>query len=179
MSEEEDEVLFGRYRQGDMRAFDCLYARYRQSLFLYLLRTFGSRSEAEDLYHDCWSRVISASEPFTQGLFRAYLFKIARHLSIDHQRKQRLRVVGSEDSLAAEATAPSAEKVHHDQTCQQQLLAAIKDLPQLQRDVFLLKEESNLTLEAIASLLAVGRETIKSRLRYAMQQLREKLQECL
>ena len=48
-----------------------------------------------------------------------------------------------------------------------------------QRDVFLLKEEAGLSLPQMAELMAVGRETIKSRLRYAMQRLRDLMADCL
>jgi RNA polymerase sigma-70 factor (ECF subfamily) len=49
-------------------------------------------------------------------------------------------------------------------------------LPPLQREAFLLHEEGELTLEEIARLTGVGRETVKSRLRYALSRLREKLE---
>ncbi|MBF0471103.1 MAG: sigma-70 family RNA polymerase sigma factor [Gammaproteobacteria bacterium] len=177
--EEADEALFRAYLGGEHAAFATLYQRYRQSLFLYLLRSLGSHSEAEDLYHDCWSRVLQSDAPFQDGLFRAYLFKIARNLTIDHQRKRSLRLVRAEDQLAGEATAPSADRVQAGVDCEEMMRQAIQQLPTEQRDTFLLKEESGLSLEQIATLMASGRETIKSRLRYAMQRLRTVLEECL
>ena len=55
------------------------------------------------------------------------------------------------------------------------MMAALTELPDAQRDAFLLAEEGGLTLEEIASISGVGRETIKSRLRYATGKLRDKL----
>jgi RNA polymerase sigma-70 factor, ECF subfamily len=52
------------------------------------------------------------------------------------------------------------------------LLEALNDLPVLQREVFLLRAEGGLTLEEISQLCGVGRETAKSRLRYALERLR-------
>jgi RNA polymerase sigma factor (sigma-70 family) len=56
------------------------------------------------------------------------------------------------------------------------LIAALNELPEVQRDAFLLAEEGGLTLEEIAAISGVGRETIKSRLRYATAKLRHKLE---
>ena len=55
------------------------------------------------------------------------------------------------------------------------LLAALAGLPAEQREIIVLREEENLTLEQIAAIQGVGRETVKSRLRYALAKLREVL----
>ena len=53
-----------------------------------------------------------------------------------------------------------------------QLQLALDDLPEEQREVLLLRLEQELTLEEIGTITGVGRETVKSRLRYAMDKLR-------
>jgi RNA polymerase sigma-70 factor (ECF subfamily) len=175
-----DEMLFSRYRRGDARAFERLYQRYRKTLFRYLVRSSSDASEAEDIYHDVWSRVIHASNPFTEGSFRAYLFQIARNVRIDRIRRQRMHLVTDEETLMAQPSAePSVEERRHQQDCGERLLREVGQLPDEQRDAFLLKEDSGLTLEQIARLANVGRETIKSRLRYALKRLRAALEDCL
>jgi len=57
------------------------------------------------------------------------------------------------------------------------IAAALADLPAAQRETFLLHEEAGLTLEQIATVVGTGRETIKSRLRYALNRLRRDLRE--
>lgn len=175
-----DEILFSRYRRGDVAAFEQLYQRYRQTLYRYLVRTCSDTAEAEDIYHDVWSRVINAKNPFNDGSFKAYLFQIARNINIDRSRRNRLQLVTDEATLDAQ---PSADKTsveqRHLEDCGERLLNELGQLPAEQRDAFLLKEESDLTLEQIAKLVNVGRETIKSRLRYALQRLREALEDCL
>jgi RNA polymerase sigma-70 factor (ECF subfamily) len=56
-----------------------------------------------------------------------------------------------------------------------QLRVALDSLSDEQREAFLLQQESGLTLEQIARVVGVGRETIKSRLRYAVTNLRSRL----
>ena len=180
MSEMSDEALFSAFRRGDATAFDVLYRRYRQSLYLFLLRSGDSRADAEELYQDAWSRVISASKPFNKGSFKAYLFRVARNLQIDRFRRARLQLVDDEAVLNGQADPAAApDQAAHESDCGERLKRELTGLPSEQREAFLLKEEGGFTLEQIAALASVGRETVKSRLRYAMKQLRKLLEDCL
>jgi RNA polymerase sigma-70 factor, ECF subfamily len=55
----------------------------------------------------------------------------------------------------------------------------VESLPGVQREAFLLHEEGGLSLEQIAEVTGVGRETVKSRLRYALDKLREGMKDYL
>lgn len=57
----------------------------------------------------------------------------------------------------------------------ERLLALLAELPEAQREVFLLREEAGLSLDEIAQTTGTGRETVKSRLRYALARLRRGL----
>lgn len=175
-----DEDLFQRFRGGDLAAFQDLYSRYRKSLYLYLLRSSSSEAEADDLYQEAWSRVINAKQYFTSGSFKAWVFRIARNLQIDNFRRQRLQLVPDPAEIE-EISDPgkTPEERFHADDCAERLKVELQQLPHEQREVFLLKEESGLTLEQIAGMLGVGRETMKSRLRYALKRLRQLLEDCL
>ena len=56
-------------------------------------------------------------------------------------------------------------------------MSLIELLPATQREAFLLHEEGGLTLEAISEVTGVGKETVKSRLRYALTRLRQGMEE--
>lgn len=175
-----DEALFRAYRQGDAAAFELLYRRYRQSLYLFLLRSCDSAADADELYQDAWSRVISAANPFGDGSFKAYLFRVARNLRIDRMRRDRLKPVSDDQALRRQVDpTASPEQLANDADCAERLKHGLAGLPGEQRDAFLLKEEGGFTLEQIAKLVDVGRETVKSRLRYALKQLRQLLEDCL
>jgi len=71
---------------------------------------------------------------------------------------------------------------HHEPDRQEQsrqarhrILKALAQLPEEQRTAFLLQQEGELSLEDIAGITDVGRETVKSRLRYALAKLRQEL----
>jgi RNA polymerase sigma-70 factor, ECF subfamily len=175
-----DEQLFKRFRRGDSQAFEQLYTRYRKSLYIYLLRSSSGPAEAEDLYQEAWSRIIRAQTPSGKTAFRALIFRIARNLQIDGYRRRTLHVVSDSDtSKEPESHDPDPEDLSIIEDCGELLKAELGQLPEEQREAFLLKEETGLTLEQIAQMINVGRETIKSRLRYALKYLRLALEDCL
>ncbi|MCG8080696.1 MAG: sigma-70 family RNA polymerase sigma factor [Candidatus Thiodiazotropha taylori] len=178
--EQSDEALFRLFRKGDDRAFETLYQRYRQTLYLFLLRSTQATGDADELYQDVWSRIISAAKPFDGGSFKAYVFRIARNLIIDRHRRANLTLVTDQGDLH-EPVQPgkSVEEQMQDEECSERLKRHIGQLPFEQREVFLLKEEAGLTLVQIAAMIDAGRETVKSRMRYALKQLRQLLEDCL
>jgi len=178
-----DEVLMLAYRDGDAAAFEALYARFRGPMYRYLLRQCGNKAIAEELFQDVWMRVIRARERYTvKASFSTYVYQIAHNLLIDHYRKTagKLPLSYDEDPEANEAIlvddGQPAVEVKVD--CNRQvneLLVAIGELPDAQREAFLLKEESGMSLDEIAEVTGVNRETAKSRLRYAIRRLRQQL----
>lgn len=178
-TEQSDESLHAAYCSGDMAAFDSLYARYRRPLYLFLLRRGHAESTAEDIFHDCWVKVIDYRQKFDGNNFRAWVYSVARNLSIDMFRREALRSTSTFDDNSNSNAHFSTQKIQEDVDCIELIKSSVAVLPVEQRDVFLLQQEGGLSLQQIADLMAVGRETIKSRLRYAMNQLRQLMEECL
>ena len=77
--------------------------------------------------------------------------------------------------VAKPASGFQPERVLSEFERRRQLQLALDDLPEEQREVLLLRLEQELTLEEIGDITGVGRETVKSRLRYAMDKLRARL----
>jgi RNA polymerase sigma-70 factor, ECF subfamily len=179
-ADDSDEILYAAYRRGDMKAFDILYNRYQQTLYLFLLRRGLPESQAQDAFHDCWMRLIGEQQHFDGMQFRAWIFRVARNMSIDYFRRSAVRNTVSEDeAVDKQSHSLSSETIVHDRDCLNLLKHSIAQLPYEQRDAFLLQQEAGLSLQQIAEVMSVGRETIKSRLRYAMQQLKQMLEDCL
>ena len=175
-----------KYRDGDAEAFDVIYARHKGALFRYCLRHCAERSTAEETFQDVWMRVIGARGRYQpRAKFSTWLYRIARNRVIDHYRANipvkplSLHDDGhSNPEPAARATSEPDRRVSSQRQAARfrELLAA---LPAEQRDVFLLHEEAGLGLDDIARVSGVGRETVKSRLRYALSKLRAGLREHL
>ena len=182
MSEDEDAQLMLAYGRGEMRAFETLYSRHRGALYRYLVRQARDGEVANDLFQEVWSRVIvnrARYEP--RAKFRTFLFTLAHNCFIDHCRRSKSRPqgMGIDDADAADLLPANAEempdaRLARDETTKRYRLA-LAELPVEQRDVYLLHEESDLSLEEIARVTGVGAETAKSRLRYAVGKLKAAL----
>lgn len=169
------------YRDGDAGAFETLYSRHRGGLYRFVLRQCGSRSLADELFQDVWMNLIAARSRYVPSAkFSTFLYQVARNRVIDHFRAsgRSLEQPENEDDPLDPPAPPESqpEQTVERRETASRLLAALEALPPLQREAFLLHEEGELTLEEIAQLTGVGRETVKSRLRYALARLREKLE---
>jgi RNA polymerase sigma-70 factor (ECF subfamily) len=179
VSDDEDAQLMLAYARGEMRAFETLYARHRGALYRYLTRQARDGEIANDLFQEVWSRIIvnrARYEP--RAKFRTFLFTLAHNCFIDHCRRVKARPTGMgiEDADAADLL-PAADEWQPDSALardetSRHYRAALAALPAEQRDVYLLHEESDLSLEEIARVTGVGAETAKSRLRYAVAKLK-------
>jgi RNA polymerase sigma-70 factor (ECF subfamily) len=179
---DDDVDLMLRYRDGDTAAFAALYARYKGPLYRYLLRHVRNAAAAADLFQEVWSHLVAARARYEpRAKFATFLFHIAHNCAIDFFRrdaKSPRATQGADTETQLEAEVPEHERpdrVAEFGEQQSALLAAIACLPQEQREAFLLREETGLSIEEIARVTAVPLETAKSRLRYAIRKLKKSL----
>ncbi|MFT5482082.1 MAG: RNA polymerase sigma-70 factor (ECF subfamily) [Halieaceae bacterium] len=169
-----DETLMQQYGQGNVAAFNELYSRHKDRLYGFLYRSVYSASTAEDLAQETWSTIIRQAVNYRPtASFSTYLFTIARRKLIDYHRRVDTRTETTqldEDTLLATNGSTTAEQ----QVEISRLLELIKCLPSDQREAFLLKEEG-FSLTDIAAIAGTGQETVKSRIRYARQTLRQQM----
>jgi RNA polymerase sigma-70 factor (ECF subfamily) len=186
-----DEALMRAYGEGDACAFEDLYARHKGATYRYFLRhCSGDAATADELHQDLWLRVIDARSRYqVQAKFSTWLYTLARHRLIDHWRARRPAVAMA--SLEDDGVLEQAEEHFVDSSrrsddllqatidaeSERRLIAALAEVPPLQRDAFLLHVEGGLSLDQIASLTSASAETVKSRLRYAYRRLRNALED--
>jgi RNA polymerase sigma-70 factor (ECF subfamily) len=175
----EDSALMLRYRDGDVTAFEILYKRHKDALYRYLLRLCRHRDSAEDVFQDVWGKIIKARESYRPtAKFTTFLYRVAHNCFIDHIRRNKRHaqtVDGEPDNQPDPGELPEMRTERS--LARRRLLAALQQLPDEQRDVFLLREEAGLNLDQIASITGTNRETAKSRLRYAIGKLRAAIDE--
>ena len=176
-----DEALMRAWAAGDGGAFTPLYGRHRLRLYRFLLRQLREPALADELFQDVWQRVIAARHGWTpEASFSTWLFRIAHNRLADHWRAQQHRPPAPADGDERAARIPdpdTPERTLSEFEQRRRLQLALDELPSEQREVVLLRLEQELTLEEIGAITGVGRETVKSRLRYAMDKLRARLPE--
>jgi RNA polymerase sigma-70 factor (ECF subfamily) len=186
LSDPSDEALLADYREGDSRAFETLLARYRGPIFNFLLRSARDRGRAEELYQDVWMKVIERCDEFRgDAKFSTWLYTIARNLCIDHQRKMKFRGHASLDAPlpmsgqpigeGVSGFGPSTEQLASGGLLRERIGRAVEGLPEEQREVFLLRQLQGLAFREIAEVVGAPANTVKSRMRYALERLQHLL----
>jgi RNA polymerase sigma-70 factor (ECF subfamily) len=174
MNEDSDEALMLAYAQGDATAFETLYGRYRQPLYGYFIRHVSDEPTANDLYQGCWEKVIKGRRRYRdRSPFRAWLFHIAHNHLIDHYRAHREAAPLPETLADSPDHEPPNAVDEADRRAA--FRAALAGLPVEQREALSLRLDAGLSQAEVARITGVGKETVKSRLRYGIRKLREVL----
>lgn len=175
-TEASDERLMLAWAGGEAAAFEQLYARHRARLFRFMLRQLRDQALAEEFFQDVWQKVIGARDGWKPDApFGVWLYRIAHNRLADHWRALKHRPPAPDDSGERASRIPDADTPERNLSefeRRRALQLALDALPPEQREVLLLRLEQELTLEEIGAVTGVGRETVKSRLRYAMDKLR-------
>ncbi|MEJ2141897.1 MAG: sigma-70 family RNA polymerase sigma factor [Gammaproteobacteria bacterium] len=168
-----DEQLMSIYRDGDTQAFELLYQRHRVSLYNYLMRQCSDKAIADELFQDSWTSLIRARQTYTESAkFSTYLFRIAHNKLIDYYRRKSKAAIDSYEDDIQDISSHSPEDTVSAQQQHNKFIQLLEQLPEAQREVFLLKEETGLGLEDIARITQSNVEAVKSRLRYAIKRLK-------
>ena len=185
LAEISDETLMTRYGEGDLDAFKELYRRHSQGLYRFIAWHAPVEDWAAEVAQDAWASLHKASDRYEPSAgFRTYLYQIARNRLIDLMRQHRPALeseLGDCDGPVLEhldaqtRTAESPESQVEARQQNDRLHAAIRSLPQEQKEALVLQQFSGMSLEDIAAVTGAAVETVKSRLRYAMQKLRAEL----
>ncbi len=182
-----DEELAGAYAErGDDHAFRTLVERHQEKVYGYLLGMVRDRAVADDLFQETFIRVIAALRKDRgsyrhQGRFLGWVMRIARNAALDHLRtRKKWQDVPDDEDFSWWDTLP-ADDLPADSALQagqeaDLLMACIDRLPPEQREVVLLRHESDLTFREIAALTDCSINTSLGRMRYALLNLRKMLE---
>jgi RNA polymerase sigma-70 factor (ECF subfamily) len=187
--DDSDESLMLRYRDGDVRAFELLVTRHRKPVFNFILRFVRDPAQAEDVTQETFLRLIKGADGYErQAKFTTWLYTIARNLCIDASRRGKHRKAASLDAPIDEESgavlldlvpdgAAGVDRQAQSRELAVRIRAAIESLPDEQREIFLLREVADLQFNEIAAVVGCPENTVKSRMRYALEKLREALEE--
>ena len=161
-TEENDEILIGRYARGDAAAFDLLYRRHELRVWRYLERSVGDQDTSDELLQDVWlalARNAVSLESVTR--FRTRLFTLAHDRMVQARRER------------AAKGAPAPNRPAKSDEGANVLSRAMGQLAGEERDAYLLHVEGQLSVGEIAEITESPIDTVDSRLRLARSKLNE------
>ncbi|MCA9681913.1 MAG: RNA polymerase sigma factor [Myxococcales bacterium] len=188
--ERSDESLMLAFRDGDASCFELLVGRHKRGLYNFLLRSVHNHSRAEELLQEVFLRVIRAKDRYQRtARFTTWIYTIARNLCVDESRRQKFRRTASleakgrgRDGDAGQSIldVTAADQVAIDEASQadsirERVSAAIQSLPDDQREVFIMRQFGGLSFKQIGDAVGAPENTVKSRMRYALEKLRGEL----
>ncbi len=176
-----DSQLVALYKTGNEEAFEKLVNRHKSRIFTAILLIVKDRYTAEDLMQETFIKVVNTIKSGRyneEGKFLPWVMRIAHNLSIDHFRKnRRYPTVIMEDGSSVFNTLnfseDSAESVQIRKDTHSMLKQFIRELPEAQREVLIMRHYMDMSFKEIADNTGVSINTALGRMRYALINLRK------
>jgi RNA polymerase sigma-70 factor (ECF subfamily) len=168
-----DDELMGLVRRGDNGAFKVLYDRFKGQMFIYCLRMLDDRDAAKDALQEVFIRVHTHRDRYEAGTnFVGWIHTIARNLCLNARRDTKDQLPYDE---AAEYNNFAPAEPESDVGLRDQLAREIQRLPEIYREVLILREYEERAYSEIAEITGLTMPTVKFRLFKAREILRARL----
>jgi RNA polymerase sigma factor (sigma-70 family) len=178
------EALLRRIRAGDPRALDELYDRYSGPAFGLARRILGDDGLAEDVLQEVFLAVWRRPAAFDAGraTVSSWLMAMVHHKAVDAVRREesqrRRRGLAEEElSLSAPTSTRDVEEQAWDRLVSERVRAALRDLPDTQREALTLAYYGGYTQREVADLTGAPLGTVKTRMLAGMRRLRRTLRQ--
>jgi len=170
--------LLIRLKNGDMLAFDKIYERYSHKLFSFVFKILKNEAEADDIVQEVFVKIWESRENMSDHKFlNSYVFTIAYNNSIDLIRKRinSNKYLEHLKSLSViQVTPPVVSEIEFNEL-NSQVERLIADLPERQRQVYLLHREKGLTYPEIAEQMGISKNTVENHMVKALKYLRKNI----
>ena len=176
-----DEQLVRAYAKGNNEAFDTLLRRHQDRIFSYILRIIKNEDIANDIFQETFVKAIQTIRlgRYTEnGKFPAWISRIAHNLIIDYYRQEKSENLQSADLTDVdilnrkELCEDTIEDIMISNQIRNDVKYLIEELPELQKEVLMMRYYKNLSFKEIAEITGVSINTALGRMRYAILNLR-------
>lgn len=176
-----DDVLVAYYSEGNNNAFDVLLARHQAKVYNYILQMVKDRNLADDIFQETFVKAITTIKQgryAEAGKFSAWVCRIARNLIIDNFRQEKVEATVSTDDSnydvlnRKDLSEDTIEDMLIDSQIQADVRRLVKQLPDSQREVLIMRYYKGLSFKEIADVTGVSINTALGRMRYAILNLR-------
>jgi RNA polymerase sigma factor (sigma-70 family) len=180
-----DQELIHLYQQGNEACLETLIKRHKRNVYTAIYLLVKNRSLAEDIFQEAFIKIIHTirSDKYNEeGKFGPWAARVARNLSIDYIRKMKrdVTVTDSEGNdifnyihIAEESNEDKmirSQSEHH-------IRQLVKQLPEEQRQVLIMRQWGNMSFKEIADVTGVSINTALGRMRYALNNLRKMMEQ--
>ena len=156
------------------KGFQEVFTTYFGSLRNFLYYKCGDLQQAEDLAQEAMVRLWNNRQKVEPGKIKSYLFTVANNLFLDLARHQQVKLKFS-SRPQKDRSQEDPQYLMEEQEFKGRLESAINDLPEGQREVFLMNRIDELTYKEIAERLGVTQKAVEKRMSKAIRALKEKL----
>lgn len=170
--------LLTRLKNGDIKAFDRIYELYSHKLYSFVFKILKNESEAADIVQEVFVKIWESRDKLGDyQLLNSYIFTIAYNFSISLIRKR----ISSNKYLerlknsSILVTAPACINEIEFKELNIQVEELISNLPDRQKQVFLLHRENGLSYAEIAEQLGISKNTVENHMVKALRYLRENM----
>ncbi|KEO73617.1 RNA polymerase sigma factor [Anditalea andensis] len=178
-----DSELIAQYRNGSEAAFESLVDKYKSRVFTTIYMIVKDHGVAEDLLQDVFVKVVQTlnSDRYNEeGKFQPWLMRIAHNLAIDYFRKmKRYPSILMEDGSNLFNTLQFADENVEDLRVKEETHKLVRqlvdELPETQREVLIMRHFMDLSFQEIAEQTGVSINTALGRMRYALINMRKKM----
>jgi len=176
-----DEELVAAVQSGDMKSLGQLVVRWERPLLRFVSRMVPRPEDARDVCQETFLRILNRADRFRSGSrFSTWMYQIALNLCRDQARSRRRwgKIVDDGREAPTETTAaagPSPEAGTEANELSRAVRSGLQEIPAEQREVLILKEYEGLKFKEIAEVLSCPESTVKSRMYYGLNGLRNAL----
>jgi RNA polymerase sigma-70 factor (ECF subfamily) len=179
-----DDQLLASFAQGDRGSLEELFHRYRGLAYRVAHRLLGNEADALDAVQDGFIKALTHLAGFQgRSSFKTWLLRVVSNASLDLGRQRGRRDTQSLEALAQADREKQEPVVHQDpalglhrRDLRKVLDEALAQLPEAQRQTFVLHADAELSYREVAETLGISIGTVMSRLYYARQKLRAHLE---
>lgn len=175
-----DNELVAAYINGDKQAFEILLSRHKNKVYNYILSLVKDKALADDIFQDTHIKIVNTLRGGTyrdEGKYIQWVMRIAHNLVIDHFRKsQRFPTVRTDENFDIFDIIGNSEESIENKIIKAQINSDVKklirQLPDEQRRVLVMRHYANMSFKDIADKTGVSINTALGRMRYALINLR-------
>ena len=168
-----DGDVIARVLEGDVDAYGILVDRYQGRFARFATRMLGSREDAEEAMQDAFFRAYQALGRYRdRERFDSWLYRILVNRCRSMLAKRNRRLSLDRETAEDPAPPPDTELDERDHATR-----LVHELPEEQREVFLLRFVDDLSYEEIAAITGVGVSALKMRIKRGIDRLRQLLAE--